>query len=228
VTKRAKVVIEVIGEGRTDVGAAGASSEPSAPSPPNRGVVSIVLHTLCGKPDEILVTRRHYASLQGKSRAQKVHFAKRQAVYSPCKSAGIVFVLDSEGDLKGRKKELTEGRDRAYPEFPMAVGVAHPCIEAWLLADAAAIGKGLNLAKTPAIPEKPEELPAPCHDGKHNPKAILKEIAKREISADDKDCIAAVLDISLLRQRCPLGFAPFAEEVENHIRPLFQEPCSPA
>ena len=154
-TYHAKVVIEVIGEGRTDVGLAG--TEPSEPSLPNKGVVPIIVHALCGKPHEMRVTRRQHASLQGKTRAQKVHFAKRQAVYSPFKPAAVVFVLDSEGDLKKRTEELIEGRDREYPEYPMAVGVAHPCIETWLLADAAAIRQGLGLAEAPTVPDKLEE-----------------------------------------------------------------------
>jgi hypothetical protein len=224
VTYRAKVVIEVIGEGRTDVGLAETSCEL-----PAKGVVPIIVHALCGKPDEMLVTRRQHASLQGKTRAQKVHFAKRQALYN--QSAGVVFVLDSEGGLKSRIKELIEGRDRGYPEYPMAVGVAHPCIEAWLLADANAVQQGLGLSETPVIPDKPEKLPAPCRNKNTNPKAILQEIAKtagREIRSKDKDGIAALIDLSLLRKWCPLGFAPFADEVDRHIRPLFQEPCSPA
>ena len=227
-TYRAKAVIEVVGEGRTDVGLVETSGEPSDPSPPNKGVVPIVVHALCGKPDTMLVVRRQYASLQGrgKTRAQKVHFAKRQALYN--NSAGIVFVLDSEGDLKGRTRELIEGRDRQYPEYPAAVGVAHPCIEAWLLADAAAIGQSLNLAKTPPVPEKPEELPAPCRDGKNNPKAVLRAVAGRRISVDDKDRIAATMDLAVLRQRCPLGFAPFAAEVEQFVQPLFPKPPASA
>ena len=141
------------------------------PSLPNQGVVPIVVHALCGRPEAMLVTRRHYPALQGRTRTQKVHFAKRQALYNG--SAGVVFVIDSEGDLKARKKELADGRDRAYPDFPMAVGVAHPCIEAWLLADSAAIQQCFGCADTAAVPEKPEELPAPCRDAKEQPKDDL-------------------------------------------------------
>jgi hypothetical protein len=227
VTYPAKVVIEVIGEGRTDVGRDETASQP--PSPPNTGALPIIVHSLCGKPNEMLVVRRQHASLQGKTRAQKVHFAKRQASCNG--SAGVVFVLDSEGDLKERRKELIEGRDRGCPEYPMAVGVAHPCIEAWLLTDAGAIRQGLGLAELPAIPEKSEQLPAPCHNQKNNPKAILRKIAetaKRELCSRDKDSIAALIDLSLLRQRCPLGFAPFADDVDRYIRPLFTKSCSPA
>jgi len=230
VTHRAKVVIEVIGEGRTDVGLVERPSEPSEPATPDRGVLPILVHTLCGKPAAMLVKRRTYSLLQGKTRAQKVHFAKRQALYN--NSAGVVFVLDSEGDLKGRKKELLEGCSREYLDYPAAVGVAHPCIETWLLADAPAIRRALELPKTPVVPDRPEELPAPLKDAKRNPKTILRDIAgcqHNEIATAEKEKIArAMNDMDLVRHHCPLGFAPFADEVEKHIRPLFQKPCSPA
>jgi hypothetical protein len=230
VTQRAKVVIEVVGEGRTDVGLTETASEPSEPLPPQAGVVPILVHALCGKPGAMLVKRRPYSALQGKTRAQKVQFAKRQSLYN--NSRGIVFVLDSEGDLKGRKKELIEGRDRERPEYPTAIGVAHPCIEAWLLADGPAIRRALQLPKTPDVPDSPEELPAPAKNRKHNPKTVLRDIAgcrQAELGSREKDNIAnAMNDMAAVRDRCPLGFAPFADEVGRHIEPLFQAPCSPA
>ncbi len=227
-THRANVVIEVIGEGRTDVGIVGTQGESSEPALPDNGVVPILVHKLCGKPAQMLVKRRTYAFLrQGTTRAQKVQFAKRQALYN--RSAGAVFVLDSEGDLKTRKKELVDGRDREHPKYPMAVGVAHPCIEAWLLADASAIRRALELSKTPAVPANPEELPAPSADRNHNPKTVLRQIAgggDGKLGSREKDKIAkAINDTALLRDRCPSGFAPFADEVDEHIRPLFQESC---
>ncbi len=39
----------------------------------------------------------------------------------------------------------------------MAIGVAHPCIESWLLADAAAIRRALALPATPKLPAEPEK-----------------------------------------------------------------------
>ena len=119
---RAKVVIEVIGEGRSDVGPIDNPNESSQPEPPKSGIVPILVHTLCGKPAAMLVKRRPYSVLEGKTRAQKVQFAKRQSLHNH--SAGMVFVFDSEGDLNGRTKELTEGRDREHREYPAAVGVA--------------------------------------------------------------------------------------------------------
>jgi hypothetical protein len=219
----AKVIVEVIGEGRTDVGAGGSEQEWLRPTDPKAGVVPVLVHTLCGKPDAMAVKCRCYASLQGKTRAQKVAFSKRQARLS--RSAGVVFVLDSEGDLRARQRELADGRDRESTDFPTAGGVAHPCIEAWLLADGNAIQSALSLDETPEVTDAPERLPAPCRDRKNNPKRVLSGVSSsggRELSAKQKTCIAAAMnDMDLVRIRCPLGFAPFADEVENRIRPLF-------
>ena len=110
-------------------------------------------------------------------------------------------------------------------EFPMAIGVAPPCIEAWLLADASAIRYGLDLTSTPAVPDEPELLPAPSRNERENPKKELARIAgqrKGDVSAAEKEKIAAAMnDMGLVRKRCPQGFAPFADEVEEHIRRLF-------
>ena len=215
------LVIEVFGEGKTDVG------RHDGARPPTEGVVPILTHKLCGKPDRMLVKRRTYAMLQRpKGRWQKVKFAKRQAYYNKT-TDGVVFVLDSEGDqkkLESTRKDLEKGRDAVDLSIPMAVGVAHPCIESWLLADATAIRRGLELDKSPDVPEEPESLPAFCKDRKRNPKTVLARAAgstKKELSANQKDRIAtAINDLDLLRQRCPAGFGPFADEVQRHIRPL--------
>jgi hypothetical protein len=220
VSPDAGVVIEVFGEGRTDVGT------PDDPGSPTSGVVPIFVHTLCGKPERMRVKRKRTAHLQGKSFPRKVWFAKRQASYN--RSAAVVFVVDSEGDSKEFKKKMEDlqgGRDAGLPGFPMAVGVAHPCIESWLLADAQAIRRALSLPTTPAVPEEPETLTAPCRDSRRNPKTELAAAAgstPRDLSSKDKDRIALALnDINLIRKRCPLSFAPFADEVEGRIRPLF-------
>jgi len=221
VSPEANVVIEVFGEGKTDVG------HDPRPQHPVRGVVPILLHALCGRPDRMLVKRHAVPFLQqqgiGKGIWQKVRFARRQAFYS--RSDAAVFVVDSEGDLKGRARELARGRDSGPSTLPMAVGVAHPCIESWLLADTAAIRRGLGLSSTPNVTDKPEELPAPCQNRSHNAKTELRRASgsnEKELSTGEKDKIAtAINDLDLLRSRCPRGFAPFADEVQQHIRPLF-------
>ncbi len=220
-SRDARVVIEVFGEGKTDV-----QDEPRAPraDPPTRGVLSVLVHMACGRPDNMLVKRYGRLFMQKRgSLKQKARFAKRQARLN--RSAGAVFVVDSDGDLKGRARDLSEGRRMEPGDFPMALGVAHPCIEAWLLADAPAIRRGLDLPTNPETPAEPESLPAPCHDKRKNPKCVLAQAAGRrkgDLSARKKEGIAAAMnDLARVRKRCPLGFAPFADEVDRRIRPLF-------
>lgn len=216
-SRESSVVIEIFGEGKTDVG------HDTSPQPPTRGVVPILVHTLCGSPNRMRVKRYGMPFMQKRGTvAQKVRFAKRQAQYN--RSAGAVFVMDSEGDLQQRRTELTKGRRMQPGDLPMAIGVAHPCIEAWLLADASAIRRGLELTGNPQAPDEPEKLAAPQQDRRRNPKVELARCAgqKGELSVAEKEKIAAAMtDMAAVRRACPDGFAPFADEVEEHIRPLF-------
>jgi hypothetical protein len=219
------IIIEIFGEGKTEVGP---QVPDPKPEPPLRGAIPIIVNALCGRPSQILVKRNGNTFLHrietGRVLWKKVWFARRQAFYNG--SHATVFVVDSEGDIKSRYEALCKGRDEARTDLPMAVGVAHPCIESWLLADPDAVRKGLNLSKTPDVPPNPEELPAPQKNRSHNPKTVLKAatgIVDQELSANQKDRIAAVLNMELVKNRCPQGFAPFANEVEKHIRPLFSK-----
>jgi hypothetical protein len=222
VSPERNIIIEIFGEGKTDIGPQVKDEKTESPT---RGVVPILVNKLCANPSNMKVIRKRTTTLERKSLWQKVQFARRQAFYN--RSNAVVFVVDSEGDLKSKKEALCKGRDEAHSSLPMAVGVAHPCIESWLLADPDAIRRGLKLNETPEVPLKPEELPAPQKDRRHNPKTVLREalaIVHQELSADKKDQIAAAInDMGLIKTRCPLGFAPFADEVESHIRPLFSK-----
>jgi len=206
------VVIEVFGEGKTDIG------EPSeVPHSANRGVIPIVVRRLCGEPTSLRVKTKRYDFLQGKGLWQKVRFAKRQAAYNQG-TQGAVFVLDTEGDLNVIK-ELTKGRDFGDHGFPMAVGVAHTCTETWLLADPAALQAALGLPQAPDLLDDPESLPAPRKDPSNNPKT---ELARHGAdSQKEKDRIAERTDLTIVRSKCAIGFDPFANEVESRIRPLF-------
>jgi hypothetical protein len=213
-----RLVIEIVGEGKSDRGRG--DDRPAAPS---GGVVPVLVYRLCDKPQSIQVRRRPLPFLQGKGLWQKVRFAKRQAFNS--KSAGLVFVLDSEGNHPGQMRELQRGRDSEMLEFPTAVGVAHPCIEAWLLADASAIFRAMRLSRQPVIPEEPESLPAPRKDRVQNPKTVLCRCAgtSRLLAAEEMTLIAQeVRDLNAISMRCPIGFAPFADEVVRKIRPIFR------
>jgi hypothetical protein len=211
-------VIEIIGEGRTDRGRGG-----DQPERPTTGVLPILVHGLCDRPDSMRVRRRALQFLQGKSLWKKVQFAKRQAFYSG--SAGLVFVLDTEGNHPGQLDQLRRGRDSELRTYPAAIGVAHPCIEAWLLADAAAITRALGLGERAYVPSEPESLPAPCKDRNQNPKAHLArctELNRHLSSAETTRIVQEIRDLSAIRTRCPISFAPFADEVVGMIRPIFE------
>jgi hypothetical protein len=214
------VVVEIFGEGRTDIGRNGGSQRPTT------GVVPILMHRLCGRPETMRVKRTGIPFLHnvgGRGLHRKVTAARKLAQQN--RSDAAVFVMDSEGDLDGTRGELSKGRDLGPSSVPMAIGVAHPCIESWLLTDASAIQRALGLGQVPEVPDEPEALPAPNQNRKRNPKTELAGIAasrKRELSAEQKERIASAMsDMGLLRTRCPLGFAPFADEVEEQIHPLF-------
>ena len=55
------VVIEIVGEGRTDSGRGG-----NQPERPTTGVVPIIVHRLCNQPEPMRIRRRPLPFLQGK------------------------------------------------------------------------------------------------------------------------------------------------------------------
>ncbi len=110
--------------------------------------------------------------------------------------------MDSECKHRDLLGNLVKGRDSAYPHFPMAVGVAHPCIEAWLLADPSAIASAFNLSGPVVAPPDPENLPAPQANRDHNPKTVLAKCGGRSaISSKEATQIAlAICDLLTLQR----------------------------
>lgn len=193
----------------------------------NLAVVPPLVRAICGRPRNMYPRENPIRFLQrsesGSGWTQKAAAARKLANHSD--ADGAVFVIDTEGDLQ-RREQLAAGRDLGPEEVPMVVGAAHPCIEAWLLVDATAIQRGLALDDVPQTPEEPESLPRSKRTAGQEAKRVLKECVKQRkpLSADAMGRIAAALNehsLPLLRRRCPLGFAPFADEVEERIRPLF-------
>ena len=206
------IVLEVFGEGITDFGEGTVTA-----IHPDQGVVPILVYRLCGKPTTMRVKAKRFAHLQGRKLWQKVCFAKRQANYNNG-TRGAVFVLDTEGDDKV-VRTMAQGRDHELPDFPMAIGAARPCIEAWLLADPSAIRELPGRSRATEAVDSPESLPAPRVNRQHNPKTVLAALGAD--SKAQKDTIANKLDLSAARQRCSLSFEPFAAEVETLLQPLF-------
>jgi len=105
----------------------------------------------------------------------------------------------------------------------MAVGVAHPCIESWLLADASAIRRGFGLTgPRPVVPPDPEAIP--LHDAQGNNQLKMRLAAchpnNRHPNLAEKSTMAEHLDFAIAEDRCPSLLA-FATEVRTQIRDRF-------
>jgi hypothetical protein len=214
-----EVVIEICGEGKTDV-----AKRDVTPVVADAGVVTVLTRRLCDDPPQLRVKRSPLMFLQGKGMWQKVLFFKRNAQING--AAGCVFVLDTEGNPATVWADLDRGRKGGSATFPMAVGMAHPCIEAWMLSDASAVRRGLGLNQRPTVPPQPETLPAPQANRTNNPKYILAgcNVGGRHPNLVEKTAIAEHIALSTAESVCP-SFAAFAGEVRQHIRdPLFPPP----
>lgn len=224
-----RIVIEIVGEGKTDTGALVGSN---SPQPPDDGVLPILIHRLCGEPSSMHVIRRRPHQLQRGDWKKKLQSAKEQASYNG--SHAVAFVVDTEGISPSKiMKSLEVSSKERFYDFPAAVGVAHPCIEAWLLADPAAIASGIKLASLPVVPpSEPEKLPAPCDEDKkpmrdrNDPKATLGRCTGIEgiVGTKHTTAIARHSDVSRLEAACPKSFKPFADEVRARLLPLFSIP----
>ena len=68
-------IVEMVGEGVADV----TRVPDTVPVLPEKGVVTILLHRLCGSPITMRVKRNNFQSLIGKGLMQKAKFFKRNA-----------------------------------------------------------------------------------------------------------------------------------------------------
>lgn len=218
------VFIKFVGEGKADIGPTDASE-----GFPTLGVIPTLVHSLCGKPDSMAIRRGPRPFLQKAARWRRVQLVWSQATQDPI-CAGVVYVVDTEGEnVEILMQEMIASRDSRHHNIPIAIGVAHPCLESWLLADHAAIKKAFDLQSAPQLPDSSETLPAPGRNRELNPKTELVRCAgvqqRKDLSVEQKTLIAReIYDLDRLRDRCPLSFAPFAHEVITHIKPLFDSP----
>ena len=107
-----------------------------------------------------------------------------------------------------------------------AVGVAVEKLEAWLLADEKALRLVLDDETIQRQPD-PESLTSRDEHSDNNPKrrlsGIMEQAAGESVpSAEVPEryaAIAALTDLTVLEERCPQGFAPFAGQVRDLVRP---------
>lgn len=144
-------------------------------------------------------------------------------------AAAAVVLVDADGRGKERLKRLEEHRQRLIADnaalgIPSAIGVAVEVIEAWLLADQAAITRALGLPDPPERVENPEALKGKRGSGDH-PKDVLRRLLAQDRRGPRSflrqvQAIARELDVRLLAERCR-SFRRFRDEVRQHLGPLF-------
>lgn len=121
---------------------------------------------------------------------------------------GIVLVIDEDGQAE-RVKEIADAQNYASSELPRALGVAIRTFDAWMLADEQSLTAvlGCKIQRQPE-PEGVKDPKRACKD--------LRDACEADLSQTQMYVrIAELVELSLLEQRCPRGFAPFAERVRQ-------------
>jgi hypothetical protein len=120
----------------------------------------------------------------------------------------LILVIDEDGQ-EDRSLQLTQAQQYQDVELPRAFGVAIRTFDAWMLADEKALAAILRMPiqRQP----NPETIP--------NPKDVCRQLHQNSPNPDPlRDIYAALLriaNIKLLEDRCPRGFAPFAERIRG-------------
>ena len=141
-------------------------------------------------------------------------------------TAGVLLIRDSDNRLE-RRRGLNQARECGRWSFAVAIGVAHPKRECWLLAayqpgdehDAARLGKlRRELGFDPCTAS--HELTASDDSAKRSAKRVL-----RALCGDDPDEAEAGLDaiaLEMLRERGQHnGLAEYLAEIKARLLPLF-------
>lgn len=118
----------------------------------------------------------------------------------------LVLVIDHDGQ-PDRVHLFNEAQGDRLCSIPRALGVAVLSFDAWMLADERVLTR--VLAMTVDRQGDPEE--------QRDPKGVCAALLHASACGLDQNVmyadVVASLDLDVLKQRCPRGFAPFAERV---------------
>jgi hypothetical protein len=211
----------VISEGRHEMGAAlnvplNSKALPALPR---------LVHRLTGCPPDVTYACKSFTDVphahgKGHKYAKKAQQAIREAGQGGFDALAIVIDRDRRPDSR-TLRPLRQGRDALAQEaFPAcAIGTAVETFDAWMIADGkAAKAAGGDPAKTHP---NPESLDRKEGTDKH-PKDVADAVFDTEGGSGLGPMYAVVaehVDLELLENACPQGFAPFAAEVRERIRP---------
>lgn len=218
----------LVGEGKHDVGAAGADTQ----APPDQRKMGGVVGTLVRKQCPAIAADsparlwreipRYGRGWPGKPHgyAGKVAAAIILAERT-LRTDGIICVLDRDGEDQ-RAGEMEQGRQRGQeqvrPGFRVVCGLAVESIEAWTLGAKSALAEELGLPVGALAKLYPpgvgiEELSEKSQKSERRPKALLEKLASRANRRDGselREAVAERSDFAELAKNCPSGFAGFA------------------
>lgn len=120
-----------------------------------------------------------------------------------------VVLIDEDGDLD-RHRSFTQSQESTAFYFPRAFGIAVRAFDAWMLADEMALSK--TMERTIDRRSSPEEI----KDPKQEFRSLLDSATA--INKSQAECyleVATQTNLTLLEQRCPKGFKPFADRVRK-------------
>lgn len=120
----------------------------------------------------------------------------------------VIVLLDQDGD-GSRLPEIDTAQRRPTPAVPRAMGVAVRSFDAWMLADE----KALTQVLEKPVQRQPD--PETIRDPKQ---ACVKLRDSSGCGLSTTDLYAALarrIDVDQLRERCPNGFATFADRVRK-------------
>ena len=131
----------------------------------------------------------------------------------------IILVIDQDGEEERKQQFDRAQEDRRLSLLPRALGVAIKTFDAWMLADEQALSEVLETHIDP--------LPNPESEGAPKGKCeSLRNEARSQLSP--REMYAAIAERTVmekLEDRCPRGFAPFAQRVRALAER--RQTCSP-
>lgn len=120
----------------------------------------------------------------------------------------VVLLVDEDGRHERRDEINAAQEEQRVTRVSRALGVAIRTFDAWMLADEQALTRALNhpVSRQP----EPESIIHPQEVCRQ----LLEVCSSKSSQAEMYTVVALSADLSVLSERCRLGFAPFAERVQ--------------
>ena len=120
----------------------------------------------------------------------------------------LILVIDQDNQPE-RIQQFTDAQKTDIGLRRRALGVAIHTFDAWILADERALSQILNDAIS--AQSRPEEI----RDAKERCDQLLANSNTALSQSEFYAAVASKVKVDTLEERCPKGFAPFAERVRS-------------